>query len=90
MYSFYYFVISFIYGLYMGYSHGLCNCKIGFLAFCLQSRILVYTVVNIILIMSVVCIALGCFHLLPCAVYFSVPSVCLQGFLKEFNVPVIV
>ena len=88
----------------MGYArnHGLCNCKISFLAFCLLSHILVYTVVNIILIKSGACIYPDCFHQLHCAIYFSVPSVCLEDCLfvcvcvcarvrvKEFNVPAVV
>ena len=46
---------------------------VGFLAFCLLSRILVYIMLNITLFKSAACIDRACFRQLPCAIYFLFP-----------------
>ena len=46
---------------------------VGFFAFCLPSRILVYFKVNIVLFKSAASIDLVCLRHSPCAVYFMFP-----------------
>ena len=61
----------------------------GIFAFCLLSCILGYTMVNIVLFKSAVCVDMACFHQLPCAKYFLFPMLILyRRFLMELSVPV--